>query len=965
MADDFSQIAKDFIDRANGGTGPTGTWRLEVLQKRFSPKAGREIPIRIRRFLKGIPWAQVHDAIRYLISQSPYTGIIYNGVELKGEYRPTLTQWRRDDQEQVGGNAQGSYTLIQDLIEVTDGDKLDTVSADSCSETEMTKWVWDAPEIEKLPELPYDGSQGVTYAIRQVRRNEDGTFDYAIVRQVAKTKFSGWTVTECDKYSRVSVKVFDNVYGGLFDGDPFTDGTSVLPIPAPCETNNGTLVQVSVAQNPDCTFRVTVQKTEAKPNVEKTSETRKGPRGVVTSETTVATNPLPETGLDLGEQVRNERRPDGLYDVTHVKVSRESVGDIGSACERTVFEHQHAETRNEAVRPEDEADFAGGGKTYHVQSRATEEGTWDITRTETTEIAQTGAQKTKQKTLRGVIETTVDRNVNNDVTVTDIGDRVSVEMTPGGKYNRTVTKVARESVGDIGSSCETTVFEHRHVESENVASRPEKEASSAGGGKTYQVQARATEEGTWDVIRTETTELKSAKAQHLKRKTLRGVTETYVDRNVDNSDVTVANIGDEVRVERTPGGKYNRTVTKVSKENVGDIGSSCETTVFEHRHVKSENVASRPEKEASSAGGGKTYQVQARATEEGTWDVSRTIVDETKDVMAQHVMRKTLRGVTETTITRSTSDSSVSVSEIGDEVRVEQTPGGLWNRTETHASHEAVGVIGKSCSSTPVVHTDTVLSNVPDGSQPEPQHQSPEVNVEKTVETRRTEEGTWDVTDKTEVFSEAVATSETKWATETVRVTTRHHDTVKDRTVEGAFGETSSTPDDRGAANTTVVEYVPIPVDSGWIEWDSEVKSPSSILKYRCGYRVFKNMSKPPPPTAGAAKVDLNVSINRYGLYDGTITYEKLVSWVKDGSGSGGGGIGTQTGWRMRDVYDKESDSYLWENCETRVYEGEGNLSASTYASEARDASEIKSGGGYTVFRRIIDSRYVKRGSRP
>ena len=633
MADDFSQIAKDFIDRANGGTGPTGTWRLEVLQKRFSPKAGREIPIRIRRFLKGIPWAQVHDAIRYLISQAPYEGIIYNGVELDGKYRPTLTQWRRDDQEQVGGNAQGSYTLIQDLIEDTDGDKLDTVSADSCSETEMTKWVWDAPEIEKLPELPYDGSQGVTYAIRQVRRNEDGTFDYAIVKQVAKTKFSGWTVTECDEYSRVSVKVFDNVYGGLSDGDPFTDGTDVLPIPAPCETDAGTLVQVSVAQNPDCTFRVTVQKTEAKLNVEKSSETRKGLRGVVTSETTVATNPLPETGLELGEQVRNERRPDGLYDVTHVTVTKENVGDIGSSCERTVFEHQHAETRNEAVRPEDEADFAGGGKTYQVQSRATEEGTWDVTRTETTEIAQTGAQKTKQKTLRGVTETTVDRNVdNNDVTVTNIGDRVSVEMTPGGKYNRTVTKVSKESVGDIGSSCETTVFEHRHVENENVASRPEKEADFAGGGKTY--------------------------------------------------------------------------------------------------------------------------QVQSRATEEGTWDVSRTTVEEKAVTGAQHMMRKTLRGVTETFVHRNVTDSSVSVTDIGDEVRVEQTPGGLWNRTETHASHEAVGVIGKSCAVTSIVHTDTVLSNVPDGRQPEPQHQVAAVNVENTVETHRTEEGTWDVTERNVVFKE-------------------------------------------------------------------------------------------------------------------------------------------------------------------------------------------------------------------
>ena len=750
MADNFSQLAKDFIDRANGGTGPTGTWRLEVLQKRLSANADgtpkdREIPVRIRRFLKGIPWAQVHDAIRYLISQSPYKGIIYNGVELKGEYRPTLTQWRRDDQEQVGGNAQGSYTLIQDLIEVTDdGDSLDTVSADSCSETEETTWVWDAPEIE---ELPYDGSQGVTYAIRQVRRNEDGTFDYAIIKQVAKTKISGWKVTECDEYSKVSVRIFDNVYGGLFDGDPFTDGTAVLPIPAPCEADDGTLVQVSVAQNPDCTFRVTVQKTEAKLNVEKSSETRKGLRGVVTSETTVATYPLPETGLELGEQVRNELRPDGLYDVTHVTVATEDVGDVGSSCGRTVFEHQHAETRNEASRPEDEADFAGGGKTYQVQSRATEEGTWDVTRTETTEIEQVGAQKTKQKTLRGVTETTV-------------------------------------------------------------------------------------------------------------------------DRNVDNSDVSVTNIGDRVSVEMTPGGKYNRTVTKVSKEPVGAIGSNCETTVFEHRHVESENVPDRPETEASSAGGGKTYQVQARATEEGTWDVSRTTVEETKDVTAQHVMRKTLRGVTETTITRSTSDSSVRVSEIGDEVRVEQTPGGLWNRTETHASHEAVGVVGKSCSSTPAVHTDTTVSNVPNGSQPEPQHQSPEVNVEKTVETRRTEEGTWDVTERSTVYQQDIITG-LKAGSEAAEVEIE----IGKNVVEKPTSDTgtvnvetsiSASKNDHGSYDyqKRTTTYKP---------WGERKIAESENDSQRVEFHSFQNLTEVPDMTAGRGQsISASVSRNNVGSYDGS-----------------------------------------------------------------------------------------------
>ena len=637
MAENFSQLAKDFIDRANGGSGLTGTWRLEVLQKRLSSNADgtpkdREIPVRIRRFLKGIPWAQVHDAIRYLISKSPYKGIIYNGIELDGEYRPTLTQWRRDDQEQVGGNAQGSYTLIQDLIEVTDdGDSLDTVSADSCSETEETTWVWDAPEIEELPDNK--GKQGETYAIRQVRRNEDGTFDYAIVRQVAKTKISGWKVTECDEYSTVRVRIFDNVYGGLFDGDPFTDGTTVLrQIPAPCKTDNGTLVQVSVAQNPDCTFRVTVQETVAKQNVEKTSETRKGPRGVVTSETTVATNSLPETDLELGEQVRNELRPDGLYDVTHVTVAKEPVGDIGSSCETTVFEHRHVESENVPDRPEKEASSAGDGKTYQVQSRVTEEGTWDVTRTETTEIAVMGAQRMKQKTLRGVTETTVDRNVDNsDVSVTNIGDRIQVEQTPGGKYNRTVTTVTTEAAGEIAKDCQKTVFEHTDETVTNQLTEPaDKEASAAGSGKTYRKTTRKTDEGTFDVTEQETTEEPVSNAVVQYRKTLRGTIQTTTDRNQEQPLAgTGLAVGETRRSEKTPGGRYNNTTEAVTPEAAGKIVDGLDKETVKSTTFVTNNQATDPGTITLTAEVNKSKRKVSRKTDAANWDVEEQETDYT------------------------------------------------------------------------------------------------------------------------------------------------------------------------------------------------------------------------------------------------------------------------------------------------------------------------------------------------
>ena len=869
-------LADEWLARA------AGKWRLQVLQKRGRNvlSDGRwsrsELPVRVRRFLNGTPVGMVHEVLRILDTTTEIPEEALFNREPKdpveaNSYNPVRTYIVKDGSPNESNGRDPTYTIVQDLRLADDvGDGIDGILSDSaCSQDTRTTYEWDSPSVPPAPA----GGQGISYRVTNVVRDQEtDLFSYHLQEQVAVTTHHS-EVTECNKYEKVTQDTWDNLYGepGAFESnmesrDPFV--RKPVSVPEPCCAPEGTTVRIQVQKNPDCTYRVVVETREARERT-RVTETRRGLRGVTESETTVATYPLPETGLKLGEQVRNELRPDGLYDVTHVTVAREPVGGIGSSCGRTVFEHQHAETRNEASRPEDEADFAGGGKTYQVQSRATEEGTWDVTRTETTEIKQFGAQKTKQKTLRGVTETTVDRNVdNNDVTVTNIGDRVSVEMTPGGKYNRTVTKVSKESVGDVGSNCETTVFEHRHVESENMSSRPEKEASSAGGGKTYQVQARATEEGTWDVTRTETTELAVTGAQRMRQKTLRGVTETTVDRNVDDGDVTVTNVGDRVQVEQTPGGKWNRTVTKVSKEPVGDIGSNCETTVFEHRHVEIENVPDRPESETSSAGDGKTYQVQSRATEEGTWDVSRTTVEETRDVTAQHVMRKTLRGVTETTVTRSTSDSSVSVSEIGDEVRVEQTPGGLWNRTETHSSHEAVGVIGKSCSSTPVVHTDVTVSNVPDGNQPEPQHQSPEVNVEKTVETRRTEEGTWDVTERSTVHQQDVITG-LKAGSEAAEVEIEIGKNVveKPTSITGTVNvETSisASKNDYGSYDyqKRTTTYKP---------WGERKIAESENDSQRVEFHSFQNLTEVPDMTAGRGQsISASVSRNNVGSYDGS-----------------------------------------------------------------------------------------------
>ena len=75
-------------------------------------------------------------------------------------------------------------------------------------------------------------------------------------------------------------------------------------------------------------------------------------------------------------------------------------------------------------------------------------------------------------------------------------------------------------------------------------------------------------------------------------------------------------------------------------------------------------------------------------------------------------------------------------------------------------------------------------------------------------------------------------------------------------------------------------------LDSDWIEWDSETKTPTQTLKYHHGIRIFRNLSTPPTPPDGAQS-SISVHFNEVGNYDGSISYSKLTEWTV---GSGGGG---------------------------------------------------------------------------
>lgn len=744
---EFNPDAVEWVDRVNSASGTAAGWRLEVLTKRFRKKYkddDKKIPIRIRRFVRGLPWALVHDAAKYLMSLAPYEGVIYNGVKIEGKYRPTVTRWVRDDQERVDGQASGSYTLIQDLIEDDVTDEFSATSGGSCSEEVLTEWRWDDPDITDISALPDFGAQGVSYSIQAVHRNEDGTYGYAVIKRVAKTQFSGWHTVECDEFETTETATWDNVYGGI-GGDPYDVG-GFEEIPTACDAPDGELVVVQVSENQDCTYKVVVQRKTAN-NVPNASITQSStvfesvskhahraqdaalagppsPRNGVTytHETTKRPDGKFETSVQemkekyvsnarverrktlrgtievtssrnssngsctvrkIGDEVTVEQTPGGLWNRTVKTIDTTPVGKVAAQCSKNLFEHRHSETQNTNSNNTPHVAEAKSGETREVSSRLTEEGTWDITTTTTTEQQVSSARVEKRKTLRGVVTTTTERNTTaSDTSVNNIGDAVVVEKTPGGLYNRTVTTVLSKSVGDLAQDCRKTVFEHRHSTTKNSGSLPTPDVSDAGSGVIHERSSRRTEEGTWDTTDVKVTELNVPKASQTTRKTLRSTITTVVEKNSDNGTIPQIGIGGEVQLVKTPGGRWDRTITTSKVDPVGEIARGSGSTVFETTSSTTSN-SDAPNSGSGTAGGGQRTEISSRRNEDGSWDNTMQTTQEKGVSSAEKSVKKTIHGTITTTVDRNSANSSTSVSDFGESKSARMTPGGHYDRTET------------------------------------------------------------------------------------------------------------------------------------------------------------------------------------------------------------------------------------------------------------------------------------------
>lgn len=688
--------ARKWIDELSAGTGLHGGWRLETLGKRYryykNSATGKKVrvPIRIRRFAKGIPWALVFEALKYLEANAPYSGIVFNGVATDVKYRPTSTMWRRDDQQIIGGNAQGSYTLIQDLIEDGANDGYGALTTDSCIEEVLTEWVWDSAQVDDLP----CSEQGVTYSIQALHRNEDGTFNYSLVKRVAKTQVLPEEVVNSSLFETLFRTRYDNVYGVP---GAFRDHTGTpIEISEPETEVPGELVTREMILNDDCTYKITVDRRVSHPVVSDHSssvtvferesgtvlraqpdplaetpasngvitsvKSEKRPDGVYDNTKTVrqelpVTDAVVETKrttrgtikvttnrnqagqadagkMSLGTTVRNEQTPGGRWNQTvSSRVTNSKGGDLGGSRRATVFSIVDEKFRNELSWSPSVT--AGGGRTEQSTGRLTDEGTYDVTDSTVKELQYNDAVTDVQETVRAKVNRTTHRNLRSKINMTDIGTKVVNEVTDGGLYNVTATTVSPYS-GSDRSVYESDAFSETKERTSFSALQTRNVPDALPGANlagAYRKANELDENGVLSETERVSVEKWVPEASKEVRITQTATITTVSDRGSPTHKDAPVTVGSAVANEKTPTGCYTVRSTDVVPRTGAQVSRSREVTAF--KVVDVDTVVGEAAIESAQASSGTSVRVESRYDDNGvpvsttttTREVAREISD--------------------------------------------------------------------------------------------------------------------------------------------------------------------------------------------------------------------------------------------------------------------------------------------------------------------------------------------------
>lgn len=651
--------AKAWLDMAQA------KWRLQTMQhrSRYNPKTGeyRQLPTRIRRFLNGTPVGMKTAVLAILKESAPYRSPVFDCETDEGLlYNPTNTFIRKDGVEHATGGKDPTYTIIQDLLLAGEGrDAFMFGDESSCAQVGETEYRWDEPYVEDCP----DGGQGVSWQVTDINRDrETDLFSYRIRKVQALTVHVAPHVESCGARQRTAVEVWDNAYGepGAFVQDPVRGGSAPIELPEPCSQPDGTTVRIDVYRNPDCTYRLTVQTTEA----------------------------VTDDGAD------------------------------GEGAQYSVYRDRYKSTVSEKVLnafaplPKSGVEYSGGTVTRY-SSEHNEDGTWNNATETETEREVLRSSEGGRTTPRGTHVSWTDTNAASPATGLPAGTAYGswkTTKTPGGLYTNEYDAFSRSTNARIGLSCGDTAFSHTHETQDTAASVPSgRHAPAARDGLVTTL--------TWDTDADGAVTLRERKEQEhtveraVRRATagLLGTTSSYASRSVTKAaaDALLRSpaAGTSVEARLTAGNMYDVEVQTFSRSSGAVLGLDCSKTVFQHTH-ESSAAAATVGADAANAGDGRTYRV-SYSVDPSTGAVTARLQD-TEEIHvpeSRRSVRTTARGTETRTVSANAPARPPDPTAPGVSREWELTPGGRYNVTTT-STEPAAGPSGTACSKDMFRHED-------------------------------------------------------------------------------------------------------------------------------------------------------------------------------------------------------------------------------------------------------------------
>lgn len=690
--------AKRWLDSA--------VWRTSLYAERFRMTADGErkkLPRRVRRYVPGCPRDCLREIIEELVARAPYRDVVMDQIAEPGTvYRPSLTYYKRDygEQQTTGGRADSSVTLIQDLVLVTEeGDTLAVSGGGNCSEATQIEFRWDETDVEDVSGA---SSPGRTVTVSGVHRDPDtGLVSYQIVTRTSKTRHTERFLLADDGQGRKAWREsWSNLYlvpGGSGEDEWrfCDDGGNPVDVPRPGVGEDGTLTELNVRENEDCTYDV-----------------------------------------DASETLQEEKKRGHTWTENQY---REEVSD-------TV----HGKAAAAADSPD-----ASGGVIHDHRSELQPDGKWTVTERVETEQKVPASRKTVARTARGTRTEVTDTNVGadevpspSDLSGLPVGTRVTVEKTPGRLYNVTTEGMEADTGQTLSDQCAKTLYIHDHSSTEVSANPPDPvtedhvndvtEKNGDHGLHTSRTAELNQSDGTWDITVREVEELPVQRADVEVRRTARGTRVSVTDRNQvsppdfigavwpdesDDSGDGFVRLGEAKSVKKNNGGSYDVTVSRWALPD-GDVttGAGCEKTVFEHTDTGSKTTDS-PAGCVEDAGIGPDnhgHHRSARSSldqETGLWEITERDTEELPNTSAVTVVQKRGDVLTETVTDknmRDAADPGTDERVAGKKaytVRNEKNPGGSWDVTVTTSTVTPSGPTGEQCDMRIDAHSHTTVSD--------------------------------------------------------------------------------------------------------------------------------------------------------------------------------------------------------------------------------------------------------------